>query len=71
VKGDFIRIDIPGPGTLEASFDWVKITDISDQHAKEDEFENISINCCPSKEPVIPARIMLLTFILLMPLQLS
>jgi len=51
VKGDFIRIDIPGPGTLEAGFDWVKITDISDRHTKEDEFENISITCSPSKEP--------------------
>ncbi|SEH29739.1 hypothetical protein [Chryseobacterium culicis] len=51
VKGDFIRIDIPGPGTLEAGFDWVKITDISDDHTKEDEFENISMTCRPSKEP--------------------
>lgn len=51
VKGDFIRIDIPGPGTLEAGFDWVKITGISDQNTKDDEFENISITCSPSKEP--------------------
>ncbi|MCQ9634256.1 hypothetical protein MP478_01650 [Chryseobacterium sp. WG14] len=51
VKGDFIRIDIPGPGTLEAGFDWVTIIDISDQYTKEDEFENILITCRPSKEP--------------------
>lgn len=52
VKGDFIRIDIPGPGMREAEgFDWVRIIDISNQHTKEDEFENISITCIPSKEP--------------------
>jgi hypothetical protein len=51
-KGYFIRIDIPGPGTAEADgFDWVEITEISDQHTKDDEFENISITCRPSKAP--------------------
>lgn len=51
LKGDFMRIDIPDPGTIESGYDWVKVTDISNQHTKEDEFENISITCSPSKEP--------------------
>ncbi|MFP3834577.1 hypothetical protein [Chryseobacterium sp. SIMBA_028] len=51
VRGDFIRIDTPGPGSLEAGFDWVRITNISNDYTKEDEFENISMTCHPAKEP--------------------
>lgn len=48
--GDFIRIDIPGPGEAEAKgYDWVKITDIC---FYEDSFsESLSITCEPSVNP--------------------
>lgn len=50
LKGDFIRIDIPGPGETEAKgYDWVEITDIC---FYEDSFsESISITCRPSVDP--------------------
>lgn len=46
--GDFIRIDIPGPGQTEADgYDWVEITHISDQET--DNSESILMTCRPSK----------------------
>ena len=51
-KGDLIRIDIPGPGNPETKgFDWVKIVTFSDQFIKNDELENILINCVPTSPP--------------------
>ncbi|WP_431609685.1 hypothetical protein [Chryseobacterium sp. 'Rf worker isolate 10'] len=49
-KGDFIRIDIPGPGEPEAKgYDWVEITDIC---FYQDSFsESISMICRPSRNP--------------------
>jgi len=49
-KGDFIRIDIPGPGEPEAKgYDWVEITDIC---FYQDSFsESISMTCRPSGDP--------------------
>ncbi len=48
--GDFIRIDIPGPGNTEAKgFDWVKITDILQE--KDERSERILIICNPSASP--------------------
>lgn len=49
-KGDFIRIDIPGPGESEAKgYDWVEITDIC---FYQDSFsESISMICRPSRNP--------------------
>lgn len=49
-KGDFIRIDIPGPGESEAKgYDWVEITDMC---FYEDSFsESISMICSPSINP--------------------
>lgn len=49
-KGDFIRIDIPGPGEPEAKgYDWVEITDVC---FYQDSFsESISITCRPSVNP--------------------
>lgn len=48
--GDFIRIDIPGPGDAEAKgYDWVKITSIFSE--KEDSYEKIIMCCSPSYIP--------------------
>ncbi|GEN70650.1 hypothetical protein [Chryseobacterium lathyri] len=49
-KGDFMRIDIPGPGETEAKgYDWVEVTDICFQ---EDNYsESILITCRPSINP--------------------
>ncbi|WP_312766244.1 hypothetical protein [Epilithonimonas sp.] len=50
-KGDFIRIDIPGPGDVRAKgYDWVEIVMIDDQ-AYNDEIERHIMICRPSKEP--------------------
>lgn len=49
-KGDFIRIAIPGPGTVEAKgYDWVEIINIS--HRDTDKSESYLMMCRPSKEP--------------------
>ena len=51
-KGDLIRIDIPGPGNPETKgFDWVKIVTFSDQFIKNDELENILMDCVPTSPP--------------------
>ncbi len=49
-KGDFIRIDIPGPGESEAKgYDWVEIADIC---FYENSFaESITMTCKPSADP--------------------
>ncbi|WP_034711292.1 hypothetical protein [Chryseobacterium soli] len=50
--GDFIRIDIPGPGNVEAKgFDWVEITEIDDQTLTGTKSESLMITCRPSKIP--------------------
>lgn len=50
--GDFIRIDIPGPGASETKgFDWVQIIEISDRYINDDELENLLITYRPSKMP--------------------
>ncbi|MEG0925484.1 hypothetical protein [Chryseobacterium sp.] len=50
-KGDFIRINIPGPGETEAKgFDWVEVTDIC---FFQDTFsESILMTCRPSPNPI-------------------
>ncbi|WP_336961926.1 hypothetical protein [Chryseobacterium contaminans] len=49
-KGDFVRINIPGPGETEAKgYDWVEIIDIcyyEDAHS-----ESITMTCRPSQNP--------------------
>lgn len=52
-KGDFIRIDIPGPGNFEArGFDWVQITDMYEQQFINCEIlEMLLIECRPSAIP--------------------
>lgn len=53
VKGDFIRIGIPGPGTKEAKgYDWVEIANIS--HRDSGVRESYLMICRPSKEPTKP-----------------
>jgi len=55
VQGDYIRIDIPGPGNVEAKgFDWVQIKKISNDFLKETEKENLLIECSPSIDPTQP-----------------
>lgn len=47
--GDFIRIDIPGPGGFEAKgYDWVEIIEISENYINKNELENLLIICRPS-----------------------
>ncbi|OCA73894.1 hypothetical protein [Chryseobacterium arthrosphaerae] len=49
-KGDFIRINIPGPGETEAKgYDWVEITDIC--FFQDAYSESVSMTCRPSKDP--------------------
>lgn len=53
--GDFIRIDIPGPGETESKgYDWVEIIYIS--HKETDESESYIMTCKPSKTPGITAN---------------
>lgn len=48
--GDFIRIDIPGPGSFEGDgYDWVKVTQI-DENPYEDD-ERYLMVCVPSVNP--------------------
>lgn len=48
--GDFIRINIPGPGNTEAKgYDWVQISSMFSEH--EERFSKIIITCRPSKAP--------------------
>lgn len=50
--GDFIRIDIPGPGGFEAKgYDWVEIIEISEHYINKNELENLLIICRPSTIP--------------------
>lgn len=50
--GDYIRIDIPGPGGFEAKgYDWVEIVEIDNHHINKDELENLMIICRPSTIP--------------------
>ncbi|WP_412850640.1 hypothetical protein ACL0VS_19120 [Chryseobacterium sp. PMSZPI] len=49
-KGDFIRINIPGPGETEAKgYDWVEITDLCYYH--DNTSESIMMTCRPSRNP--------------------
>ncbi|NIF05189.1 hypothetical protein F3J23_07005 [Chryseobacterium sp. Tr-659] len=49
-KGDFIRINIPGPGETEASgYDWVEITDIC--YYQDSFTESVLMTCRPSPDP--------------------
>ncbi|MDR2235032.1 MAG: hypothetical protein LBE92_02825 [Chryseobacterium sp.] len=49
-KGDYMRIDIPGPGETEAKgYDWVEVTDIC---YEQDTFtESVRMTCRPSGDP--------------------
>lgn len=53
IKGDFIRISIPGPGNVEADgFDWVEIVSLSRSHSNA--YESVLMICSPSKDPNQP-----------------
>lgn len=50
--GDYIRIDIPGPGTVEAKgYDWVEITDLFEEHTHGICLDFMMMTCRPSKNP--------------------
>ncbi|MFC3757460.1 hypothetical protein ACFONJ_15895 [Chryseobacterium tructae] len=50
-KGDYIRINIPGPGETEAKgYDWVEVTDIC--YYEDAISESITMTCRPSISPV-------------------
>jgi len=49
-KGDFIRIDIPGPGSKEGhGFDWVKVEELKE--VSEDSIQSIGFRVRPSENP--------------------
>lgn len=48
-KGDFIRIDIPGPGTLSGDgFDWVMVEEIKIEHDGDQEMISMCVRPCSS-----------------------
>jgi len=48
-KGDFIRIDIPGPGPVSGGgFDWVKVEEIQREHDGDQEMISMCVRPCPS-----------------------
>ena len=50
-KGDYIRIDIPGPGDIKAKgYDWVEVMKIDDR-CYGDELERYLVGCRPSAVP--------------------
>jgi hypothetical protein len=50
--GDYIRIDIPGPGTVEAKgYDWVEITDLFEEQTHDICLDFMMMTCRPSKNP--------------------
>ena len=50
-KGDYIRIDIPGPGDIKAKgYDWVEVVMVDDR-CYNDELERYLISCRPSEPP--------------------
>lgn len=50
--GDYIRIDIPGPGDFKSKgYDWVEITEMSDKYVDNDELESFLIISKPSRSP--------------------
>jgi hypothetical protein len=51
-KGDYIKIDLPGPGSSEGhGFDWVYIEAIEDKSNSEGYDENIAIRVRPTSPP--------------------
>ena len=52
VEGDFMRINIPGPGDLKSKgYDWVRIIKLTDEFRLEDELECITMITQPSEKP--------------------
>ncbi|MDV3508369.1 hypothetical protein CMU89_00775 [Elizabethkingia anophelis] len=49
----YIRIDIPGPGTVEAKgYDWVRIVEMNHQYSPDKENEDILMICRPCRSPL-------------------
>ena len=52
IEGDFIRIDIPGPGDFKAKgYDWVRIIKLTYEFGLKDELECLTMVTQPSQEP--------------------
>lgn len=52
-KGDYFKIDLPGPGSKEGDgFDWVKIETIEEQGHPDESLERIVIQVRPTPAPV-------------------
>ena len=52
IEGDFMRIDIPGPGDLKAKgYDWVKIMKLTNEFCLDDEIECLTMITQPSEKP--------------------
>lgn len=50
--GDYMRIDIPGPGDPQAGgYDWVQVTDYDETVSGTSEFERCLITCRPAPVP--------------------
>ncbi len=50
-KGDYIRIDIPGPGSKEGEgYDWVRIEELKE--VNEEDMQSIGIRARPSNNPL-------------------
>ncbi|WP_293788330.1 hypothetical protein [uncultured Pedobacter sp.] len=48
-KGDFIRIDIPGPGPLSGDgFDWVMVEEIKSEHDGDQDMISMCVRPCSS-----------------------
>ncbi|HIB8181461.1 TPA: hypothetical protein ACWX1I_002867 [Elizabethkingia anophelis] len=56
-RGDYIRIDIPGPGTVEArGYDWVKIVEMDHRYSNDHQSEDVIMICRPCRSPLDPKK---------------
>lgn len=54
-KGDYFRIDIPGPGTKAGGgYDWVQIEEIMDKKSEEEDIYGLRVR--PASSPVDPGE---------------
>src|SRR5690606_9229588 len=54
-KGDFIRIDLPGPGTVAGEgYDWVIIEEVYELENEAEEFNEVHLKVRPAPNPEKP-----------------
>jgi hypothetical protein len=57
VEGDYFKIDIPGPGSVEGKgYDWVRIEKIEENIDCEKDNESIAIRVRPAPNPTTPGN---------------